>query len=470
MAEVTERNIQSSWVRRRLSNFFLDAETRSKLSMLDTDWEGVALKLQRAEQQLNSLVDDVGQYKGTTWDSLSQGDYNPEDIGLDEYTKMLNYDSQVIAGWDLIQMGVLMKEWRIIHDDPEIVNTLTHAFNRMRWPSLRDGMKEMLKAVVYGFSVTEVVFDDYQGYWMPRQQNGLKTFDPLSISFYTDGFGNLQKVGQRPVGAGFSSKSLDIELPVARTLVWTHEKEWGNWYGKSILRGCYKNWFIKDAMLKFANIAYERFGSPILLGVSATDKDKATILEAIQHLYARSQAVIRKADEKDPTDIRVIESGRTEMPFDRYIRYHDEMILRRMLIGESMFSGGGSTYGPKVPLDLMLMRFEDFRLELRTVMNDLLQLITDLNWTVEEYPRFQFAPLTTMDQAAIVQKLFDAIDHEVAFVDEPWVREMLQFPQASEEIKERLGKVAKGEPIVEEPEEPAEPDEETPEDGEEDWE
>ena len=363
---------------------------------------------------------------------------------------MLNYDAQVIAGFDIIQMGVLMKPWKIIHEDEEIVKTLTEAFNRMRWPGIRDAMKEMMKAIPYGFTATELVFDDYKSYWMPRRLNGLKTFDPELIRFYTDSPGNLLKIEERIGGER-------IPLPLDRTLVWVHEKEWGNWYGKGLLRGCYKNWFIKDNMLKFANIAYERFGAPIMLGTAATVKDMEAIGEAIEHLFARSQAVIRKTDEKDPTNIEVLESKRTEMPFERYIRYHDEMILRRMLIGEPIFSGGGSTYSSKVPLDLLMMRFQDFRLELTGVMNDMMQIITDLNWSVDTYPRWAFAPLTTLDQEAIINKIFTAIDKQVVFVDEEWVRDELHFPPASSEIKERLKEA--GETLEEPTEEP--PKEET---------
>ena len=184
---------------------------------------------------------------------------------------------------------------------------------------------------------------------------------------------------------------------------------------------------------------------------SATIKDMENIGLAIEHLFARSQAVIRKADEKDPTKIEVLESKRAEMPFERYIRYHDEMILRRMLIGEPIFSGGGSTYSSKVPLDLLMMRFEDFRLEQVGVMNDMIQIITDLNWSVDSYPKFLFAPLTTLDQEAIIQKIFTAIERRVIFVDEPWVRDELHFPPATKEIKDRLEEAA------ETPEEPDDP-------------
>lgn len=436
MGEVTPS--RRDLIRRTVSNWLMPPRDREFYRQIDEEFEGMVLKLQRAQQQIKGLTEDTGLYK-PRWSALGIGDYNPEEITYVEYKKMLNYDAQVIAGFDIIQMGVLMKPWKIIHEDEEIVKTLTSSFERMRWPGIRDAMKEMMKAIPYGFTTTELVFDDYKGYWMPRRLNGLKTFDPEFIRFFTDPPGNLLKIeewigGQR------------IPLPIDRTLIWTHEKEWGNWYGKGLLRGCYKNWFIKDNMLKFANIAYEQFGAPMLLGVAANVKDLEKIGEALEHLFARSKAVIRKSDEKDPSDIKVIESKRAEMPFERYIRYHDEMILRRMLIGEPIFSGGGSTYSSKVPLDLLMMRFEDFRLELTGVMNDMLQLITDLNWSTDVYPKFSFAPLTTLDQEAIIQKVFTSIDKRVIFVDEPWVRDELHFPPPTDEIKERLKEAAENPP------------------------
>lgn len=425
MGEITS----SRWdiVRRRLAQWAMPSSDWERIQTYEERLYDAALQLQRAGSQIRQLTQDTGRYK-IGWNNLAVGEYNPETISLDEYKKMTNYDAQVIAGFEIIQMGVLMKPWRIIHPDQEIALTLEKALQRMKRPTLRDSMKEQLKAILYGYSVTEIVFDDYKGWWMPRQLNGLKTFDPVKIKFFPDDFGNLLKCELEVMG-------LQIALPLDRTLIWTHDKEWGNWYGKSILRGCYKNWFIKDAMLKFANIAYEHFGSPLFLGISSTLKDMTTISEAIQHLFARSQAVIRKADANDPTDIKIIESKRSEMPFDRYIRYHEEMILRRMLISERLFEGGGGVYGPKVPFDLLLMRFEDYRINLVEQINELLQITTDLNWSVDVYPRFEFAPLTSLDQQAIVNKIFEAIDKRIIFRTEPWIREQLGFPVLPDDFK-----------------------------------
>ncbi|GAH50701.1 unnamed protein product, partial [marine sediment metagenome] len=105
----------------------------------------------------------------------------------------------------------------------------------------------MISAIAYGFSVTEIVFEENRGKWLVRTSNGLKTLNPEYIKFFSDPFGNLMKIEENIGGSS-------VDLPLDRMLIWSHNRKFGNWYGESLLNACYKNWFIKDAMLKFANI------------------------------------------------------------------------------------------------------------------------------------------------------------------------------------------------------------------------
>ncbi len=403
----------------------LAAEIEAQTELL----AAATINLARLDRQNTELLGtDQGKFR-SEWDQLSDGDFNPEAVGLDEYKNMLDYDAQVIAGFELIQMGVLMKPWKIVHPDPEIVLVLTKAFQRLRYPNFRGAMKEMMNAIVYGNSVTEIVYDNFEAggrsYWMPRRQNGLKTFDPASIKFFTDIYGNLEKIEQDLDGDKSS-------LPTDRTLVWSHDREFGNWYGKSILRGCYKNWYIKDAMMKFANIAYERFGAPILLGTVNNDNDAAAMLLKLKTLVSRAQGVITKQGSDDQTSVDVLESKKSEMPYLTYIRFQNEMILRRMLINEKVFEGGGGTYGPKTGLDLVLMRFSDFRLELLDILNTLIQMITDLNWSNVAYPVIEFEPLSVVDKVQLAQIIWTAIDKGVVDNSEAWIRQHLDIPPKEE--------------------------------------
>ena len=187
------------------------------------NYTDLALRLQRVTQQRDKLTQDVGLYKGDQWAYLAVGDMNPDLIDFSEYAKMLN-DAQVRAGFDLIVMGVLMKPWKIRHPDKEVVATLTRNLEGLIYPSFRDAMKGMISAISYGFSVTEIVFEDYGGKWLIRTSNGLKTLNPEYIKFFSDPFGNLKKIEERIGGSR-------IDLPIDRMLVWSHNSEFGNWYG-----------------------------------------------------------------------------------------------------------------------------------------------------------------------------------------------------------------------------------------------
>lgn len=52
------------------------------------------------------------------------------------------------------------------------------------------------------------------------------------------------------------------ELPLNKVILYTHNGKFGNPYGTSRLKRCYKNWKIKDVILKAWALTCERYGSP----------------------------------------------------------------------------------------------------------------------------------------------------------------------------------------------------------------
>ena len=86
-----------------------------------------------------------------------------------------------------------------------------------------------------------------------------------------------------------------------------------------------------------------------------------------------------------------------------------------------------------MPFDIILMRFEDYRMELESIMNQLLMLVSDLNWPLDVYPLFEFDPLTTMDAAQLRQTVWDALDREILdkgdAEDVKYIRDQMGFPR-----------------------------------------
>ncbi len=128
-------------VRRRVTRLLLP-----ELDDAVRHYDETVLRLKRMTQQRNQLSKDVGLYKGQQWGYLAVGDMNPDLIDFGEYAKMMK-DAQVRAGFDLIEMGTLMKPWKIRHPDEEVVDTLTRNFETLIYPNMRAAMKEMLSAM-----------------------------------------------------------------------------------------------------------------------------------------------------------------------------------------------------------------------------------------------------------------------------------------------------------------------------------
>lgn len=90
-----------------------------------------------------------------------------------------------------------------------------------------------------------------------------------------DGTWNLRKLAARPPktlqeiavdkdgGLRFIRQALGAqspEIPVDRLVVYVWDQDPGNWTGKSLFRACYRNWLIKDRLLRVDAILQERAG------------------------------------------------------------------------------------------------------------------------------------------------------------------------------------------------------------------
>jgi len=381
-------------IRKRVQNFLRDPNWTSEQEQKFVDREKV---LKFREEKVSEK--ETGLYRSETWANLVIGDYNPDKISLETYKKMVDFDSQVRKGLDILEMGVLYVPWEIKHSNQEIKDFVTWSLKRMRHPTFEEALREIMSAIPYGFSVTESVWEYVEGKkkWSVRKDLGLKTFDPENITFFSDPMSHLKKVELK-------ADAETIPLPMDRLIVYSYNKKFGNWYGESILRACYKNWFIKDNMLKFANIAFERFGAPIMLGISKDITSKAEVLGVLEHLFARSVGVVVKKGEEDPTDIKVLESRRASMPFMDYINYHDRMILERMLIGETLLKGGGGVYGPKMPYEILNHRLQEIRRGVSGALSDLLDMLVNLNFDTDEPAELVFGPIPEIKIQEEVEK------------------------------------------------------------------
>lgn len=141
---------------------------------------------------------------------------------------------------------------------------------------------------------------------------------------------------------GITGKS-DVRIPVDRLVAYVNDREGGNWVGQSLLRSAYKNWLLKDRMMRAQALTVERNGLGIPMHTAPPTHEDVTELADIE---AREKEQIA-AGLKIAKDLRVGDSAGVSLPHgaalellsikgklpdtDGPIRYHDEQIARSLL-------------------------------------------------------------------------------------------------------------------------------------------
>lgn len=380
------------------------------------------------ERQLHELAREIGIYKDTTYERPDQYDFNPSDFDLDVFDKMLK-DGKVKAALDMIKLSATARGFHVVGDDAETrkyADFINENFELIQG-NMEDVLAEMLTALEYGYSVTEKVFEQRDGKIVLKK---MKTLDPKTCKAKTNKFGELLWVEQ-DIG------SKQIKIPASKILWYAHDKQFGNIYGQSALRTIYKHWFIKDKMYRFANIAYERYGTPLLVGNVSDAKDVSKMERLLRKINGLTGLAI-SGDEK----ITAIQGSNAD--FVGYIEHHDRMIMEGLLVPPMLLglsrgqSGSYALSGNQ--FDIFLIRLEALQRDLKSILEEeVIRPLIDMNFpNVKKYPNFTFKPFTDEDITKLADVFTKMITAQVVDPTEDWIREELGFPAMSEEVKKAI--------------------------------
>jgi hypothetical protein len=224
------------------------------------------------------------------------------------------------------------------------------------------------------------------------------------------------------------------EIPVDRLVMYSFDKEGANWQGRSMLRAIYRNWLIKDRLLRVDAVKHERngMGVPHATGAQNMTPDELKALSKLASAY--------KAGESSGTafpygsSLELLGVKGTLPDTIASINFHNEEMSRRFLM---MFLQLGSTLHGSRSLgkdfvDYFQLAQEELANWFLDVFNehviedywdwnygeqeDLVPLVT---YERDDDPRFAAADLALMIQNGAVQ-----VDDEV----EQAVREAMDLP------------------------------------------
>lgn len=366
----------------------------------------------------------------STWNGLAAevGETNPDLIwpkSIDVFDRMRREDSQVGSVLRAVTLPIRRTAWQI---DPagareEVVELVAgdlglNVRGREPAPPVRtkgrfswsEHLRLALLELVYGHSFFEQVYEPAGDVahlkklaWRPP-----RTIADIDV----DRDGGLVAVKQW--GGGMGGATGDISIPVDRLVAYVNEREGGNWIGQSLLRNAYKNWLLKDRMLRAQALTIERNGLGVPVYTGAGAPDSASPAEREQWLQSEKDAGLKIA-----TSFRAGEAAGASIPngatlalkgvdgklpdTEGPIRYHDEQIARAVLahflnLGTETGSWAlGSTFADFFTDSLNAVAMHIADVTQQHVVEDLV----DLNWGPDERaPRLVFdaigatAPIT----------------------------------------------------------------------------
>ena len=375
----------------------------------------------------------------------------PLSVGV--YDRMRREDAQVGSVLRAVTFPIRRTTWMI---DPvgardEVVDLVADSFGlpikgRAVEPPLRargrfdfdEHLRLALLELVYGHSVFEQVYRvDSDGRVRLRK---LAWRPPRTISKWDVAVdGGLIAVEQYVLG------SVPARMPVDRLVVYTNEREGANWQGMSLLRTAYKNYLLKDRMMRAQALTVERngLGIPKYTGapLPQDNMSDAEILAWQETQRDQGLKVARETRAGDKAGLSIPNGATMELmgvsgklpDTDGPIRYHDEQIARAVLahflnLGTETGSWAlGSTFADFFVGSLNAVALHIANTCQRHVVEDLV----DANWgPTEPAPRLVAAAIGE-EQAATAEAVKALIDCGAIRTDrslEEYLRQRYKLP------------------------------------------
>lgn len=240
------------------------ASTSGRIATLpkfaDTGEEDELVRITTRPRMTRNILRRLGEYTNKI---IS----NPDKINLNTYKNMYETDETIQSGIEFISLSAMSMLGPFSHEDPDIEKAVQLAIENLSDGWLQFWDELITDGCIYGFANAEVCMttdsEDGSVDKLKTELDAIVGVNPLSGKFQynldrkSEHYGDIEGFVQWP----------DTEyaklIPAAKLITWSHKKRHGNAYGTSRLKCIWKNWVIKDQMLKAWALAMDRSGSPI---------------------------------------------------------------------------------------------------------------------------------------------------------------------------------------------------------------
>lgn len=378
------------------------------------------------------------------------------------YTRMARDDSRLSSILQAISLPIRLTAWRIdpagasdevtrhVADDLGLPivgeyggeRTQRRAKNRFSWGN---HLQQALTYLQFGHSIFETIYRMRDGRahlakLSPRPQSTIAWWNVARD-------GGLISVEQWPAGL-YATPGVSVStpaggrsaIPMSRLLVYVRDPDPGVWQGNSILRPAYKNYVLKDELLRIEAAAARRhgIGVPAAWAPPEESHDPERVAE-----YQKAASAYQGGSSAGiglPAEARFEILGPTGAPMDprRAIEYHDHQMALVALAHFLNLDGKGGSYAlASVQQDTFVQAVGAVADHIReTAQAHVIDDIVDWNWGEDEpAPRLVFDAIGSRQDATstAMQQLVSAGLLTPDSRLESFVRQMTGLPAAEDE-------------------------------------
>lgn len=374
---------------------------------------------------------------------------------LDEAVKScLTFKKYAIssAGWEIVSPADQQEDW-------EVTAFVRDNFNHIEGGVNEGIVRKILLGLDYGYSVSEKIYaepgaaDWAKGKLTLKKLNSAK---PHYIDIDTDPYGDVLALLQRWVPGSLR----EVPLPPDKFVVYSHDKEFENPYGRSDLEACYRAWWVKDNAYKWLAVMLERYGMPPLFLFynqnQYVDSELDELKKVVRSMQNATMGLIPR-DDKESLEFwsANLAAGAKDVFLAALTRFDADIskgLLMPSLIGAGgeggNQSGGGESRGSLARANV---HFKNFLIVVRQIQDSvatnainsqIIKQLCDLNFSgLKSYPTFRFMDPNDESESQIFELWSLLVAGKVVnriADDEIHIRKALGFPENENPVIEPL--------------------------------
>ncbi|MCD6069613.1 MAG: Glittering 9 [Microvirga sp.] len=372
--------------------------------------------------------------------------YNPADLvgrqGIGIFDRMRR-DDQVKAAMSFKRDAMLSVGWEVVSPEGQPEDWEVTGFVRRRLEgiegSLTRSLREMLSAMIYGYSVAEKVYEQIEG----GEDDGLvgiKALRPLrphDYSFNLDSFGRIRE--DNGIVCTFDPGKT---FPRAKFVVYSYQAEWGNPFGESDLESAHRSYTLLHNSYKWLGTLLERHGIPpvaMFYDPNAIKGAQITRLESILDGFRNGASLLIPRPLKESLELWTPQlAGQVATVFIPAQQHFKQDIARALLMPGYLGvtpDAAGSYARAKVTLEMFLLHvaFIQSCLAEEVVADQMIRPMVDINFVTNgAYPIFRFKAMTEETKEQIVSKWRELVEGGMVQhgpEDENYLRSAMGFAQ-----------------------------------------